>query len=64
MGSMNFAKLRQIHKKLEKPIGKTPRFSQLSMKLKGKKFCTHVPRTCVHKLLVLNFHLFAKLSVN
>ena len=23
------------------------------------KFCTHVPRTCVHESLVLNFPLFA-----
>ena len=26
---------------------------------KGMKFCTQVPRTCVHKRLVLDFHLFA-----
>ena len=46
-------------RKLEKPVGKTPDFSQLIMKLRGMKFCTHVPRTCVHKRLVLDFHLFA-----
>ena len=26
---------------------------------KGMKFCTDIPRTCVHKRLVLDFHLFA-----
>ena len=39
--------------------GKTPDFSQLFMKLRVyMKFCTHVPRTCVNKRLVLDFHLF------
>ena len=45
-------------RKLEKPIGKTPNFSQF-FKAKGMKFCTQVPRTCVHKLLFLELHLFA-----
>ena len=27
------------------------------------KFCTQVPRTCVHKRLVFDFHLFAKSGV-
>ena len=25
-------------------------------------FCTHVPRTCVHKRLILDFHLFAQIG--
>ena len=46
-------------RKLEKPIGQMPDFSQLFMKLKGMKFCTQVPRTCVDKRLFLEFHIFA-----
>ena len=50
---------RDSQEKLEKPIGTTPDFSQLFMKLreaKSMKFCTQVPRTCLHKRLVFDFH--------
>ena len=44
--------------KLEKPIGKMPDFLSCC-EAKGMIFCTQVPRTCVHKRLVLDFYLFA-----
>ena len=28
---------------------------------KGMTFCTHVPRTCLQKRLILDFHLFARI---
>ena len=47
-------------RKHEKPAGKTPAgFFSVVYEAKGLKFYTQVPRTCVHKCLVLDFHLFA-----
>ena len=44
--------------KLEKPMGKTPHFFSVVHEANGMIF-TQVPRTCVHKRLVVDFHLFA-----
>ena len=54
MLSIAFARLR----KYEKPSGNTSQFSWLFYIVKGMKFCTQVPRTCVQKRVVLDFHLF------
>ena len=46
-----------MHKKTNKePIGS---FFSVVYEAKGMKLCTQVPKTCVHKRLVLDFHLFA-----
>ena len=46
-------------RKLEKPVGKTPDFFSVVYESKDMKFCTQVPKTCVHKRFILDFHLFA-----
>ena len=46
--------------KLEKAIGKVPSFLSCC-EAKGMKPCTQVLRTCMHKCLVLDFHLFAQI---
>ena len=47
--------------KLEKPISKTHLFTVV-YEAKGMKLCTQVPRICVHKCLVLDFHLFGRIG--
>ena len=54
-----FASKDSFTPKLEKPTGKTSDFVSVVYKASGMKFCAQVPRTCVRKHLVLDFHLFA-----
>ena len=49
-----------MSRKLVKHVGKTPDFFSVVYEDEGMKSCTQVPRTCMDKHLVLNFHLFAE----
>ena len=58
-GNYSLANKDRFTRKLVKPIIRNARFFSVVYEAKGMKFCTQVPRTCVHKHLVLDFHLFA-----
>ena len=61
MSRITLASKDSFTSKLEKPIGNAAFFSVV-YEAKGMKFFTQVPRTCVDKSLVLDFHLFAKME--
>ena len=52
----------QIHNKTWKTNRYNARFFSVVYGAKGMKFCTQVARSCVHKRLVFDFHLFAKIG--
>ena len=51
--------LRQIHTKTWETLRYEDPLFSVVYEAKSVEFCTQVPRTCVQKRLVLDFHLFA-----